>query len=100
MLKAARTYKEIGYDGMLMPDHVPNVDGDPDHIAGIRVRDRLHQGDHRGGERRSVETKNEKRRANRAGAGPAQGPPFLFLAPRRRGAEPRRNSFRVMQSER
>jgi mannonate dehydratase len=23
-----RTYKEVGYDGMLMPDHVPHVDGD------------------------------------------------------------------------
>ena len=35
MLKAARTYKDIGYDGMLMPDHVPNVDGDPDHMQGF-----------------------------------------------------------------
>jgi mannonate dehydratase len=35
MLQAARTYKEIGYDGMLMPDHVPNVDGDPDHMQGF-----------------------------------------------------------------
>jgi mannonate dehydratase len=35
MLKAARTYKEIGYDGMLMPDHVPSVDGDPDHMQGF-----------------------------------------------------------------
>jgi mannonate dehydratase len=35
MLKAARAYKEVGYDGMLMPDHVPNVDGDPDHMQGF-----------------------------------------------------------------
>jgi len=27
MLKAARVYKEVGYDGMLMPDHVPQVEG-------------------------------------------------------------------------
>ena len=27
MLKAMRTYKEVGYDGMLMPDHVPNIEG-------------------------------------------------------------------------
>jgi mannonate dehydratase len=27
MLKAMRTYKEVGYDGMMMPDHVPNVEG-------------------------------------------------------------------------
>ncbi len=35
MLQAARVYKEIGYDGMLMPDHVPTVDGDPDHSQGF-----------------------------------------------------------------
>ncbi|MSO29650.1 MAG: mannonate dehydratase [Acidobacteria bacterium] len=35
MLKAARVYKEVGYDGMLMPDHVPSVDGDPDHMQGF-----------------------------------------------------------------
>jgi mannonate dehydratase len=28
MLKALRTYKEVGYDGMLMPDHVPSITGD------------------------------------------------------------------------
>ena len=28
MLKAIRTYKEVGYDGMLMPDHVPKIEGD------------------------------------------------------------------------
>jgi mannonate dehydratase len=28
MLQAARTYKEVGYDGMLMPDHLPHTDGD------------------------------------------------------------------------
>jgi mannonate dehydratase len=27
MLKALRVYKEVGYDGMLMPDHVPQVEG-------------------------------------------------------------------------
>ncbi len=28
MLQAMRVYKEIGYDGMLMPDHVPRLEGD------------------------------------------------------------------------
>jgi mannonate dehydratase len=28
MLKAMRVYREVGYDGMLMPDHVPEVAGD------------------------------------------------------------------------
>jgi len=28
MLEALRVYKEVGYDGMLMPDHVPLVAGD------------------------------------------------------------------------
>jgi mannonate dehydratase len=27
-IAAIRTYKEAGYDGMLMPDHVPKIDGD------------------------------------------------------------------------
>jgi mannonate dehydratase len=29
MLKAMRVYKEVGYDGMMMPDHVPKIAGDP-----------------------------------------------------------------------
>ena len=29
MLKALRVYKEVGYDGMMMPDHVPRVAADP-----------------------------------------------------------------------
>ena len=28
MLKAARTYKEVGYKGMLMPDHAPALVGE------------------------------------------------------------------------
>lgn len=28
MLAALRVYKEVGYDGMLMPDHVPKIEGD------------------------------------------------------------------------
>lgn len=28
MIRAMRVYKEIGYDGMLMPDHVPIIEGD------------------------------------------------------------------------
>jgi mannonate dehydratase len=27
MLKAMRVYKDVGYDGMMMPDHVPHVEG-------------------------------------------------------------------------
>jgi mannonate dehydratase len=27
MLKAMRVYKEVGFDGMMMPDHVPTVEG-------------------------------------------------------------------------
>ena len=29
MAAAVRVYKEVGYDGMLMPDHVPVIQGDP-----------------------------------------------------------------------
>jgi len=28
-IHAIRVYKEVGYDGMLMPDHVPHIKGDP-----------------------------------------------------------------------
>jgi mannonate dehydratase len=28
MLKAMRVYQEVGFDGMMMPDHVPTIDGD------------------------------------------------------------------------
>jgi mannonate dehydratase len=28
MIRAMRTYKEVGYDGMLMPDHMPRIEGD------------------------------------------------------------------------
>jgi mannonate dehydratase len=28
MLAALRSYREVGYDGMLMPDHVPVIEGD------------------------------------------------------------------------
>ena len=28
MIEALRTYKEVGYDGTIMPDHVPHVGGD------------------------------------------------------------------------
>jgi mannonate dehydratase len=28
MLQAIKVYKEVGYDGMLMPDHVPRIPGD------------------------------------------------------------------------
>jgi len=28
MIECARTYRDVGYDGMLMPDHVPRIEGD------------------------------------------------------------------------
>jgi mannonate dehydratase len=31
MVQAVRTYREIGYDGMLMPDHIPNLPGAEAH---------------------------------------------------------------------
>ncbi|MFN0123221.1 MAG: mannonate dehydratase [Blastocatellia bacterium] len=33
MLRAMRVYKEIGYAGMLMPDHVPHIAGDPRGVS-------------------------------------------------------------------
>ena len=31
MLRALRVYKEVGYDGMVMPDHAPVIEGDAGH---------------------------------------------------------------------
>ena len=30
MPRALRVYREVGYDGMIMPDHVPSIEGDAD----------------------------------------------------------------------
>ena len=35
MLKAMRVYKEIGFDGMMMPDHVPTITGDARNAQGF-----------------------------------------------------------------
>ena len=35
MLKAMRVYKEVGYDGMMMPDHVPPIEGDENSLQGF-----------------------------------------------------------------
>lgn len=35
MLKAMRVYREVGYDGMMMPDHVPHIDGDQNNYQGF-----------------------------------------------------------------
>jgi mannonate dehydratase len=35
MLRAMRVYKEIGYDGMMMPDHVPSIEGDTGNLQGF-----------------------------------------------------------------
>jgi mannonate dehydratase len=32
MLKAMRVYRDIGYDGMMMPDHVPQIEGDANRL--------------------------------------------------------------------
>jgi mannonate dehydratase len=35
MLKAMRVYKEVGFDGMMMPDHVPKIAGDTNSYQGF-----------------------------------------------------------------
>lgn len=37
MLKAMRVFKEVGYDRMMMPDHVPAIPGDPGNYMGGKV---------------------------------------------------------------
>ena len=36
MIQAMRVYKEVGYDGMIMPDHLPTIPGDPGDYTGGR----------------------------------------------------------------
>jgi mannonate dehydratase len=35
MLNAMRTYREVGYDGMVMFDHIPSAPGDGDAGRGF-----------------------------------------------------------------
>jgi mannonate dehydratase len=35
MLKAMRVYRDVGYDGMMMPDHVPTIEGDANNLQGF-----------------------------------------------------------------
>ena len=43
MIRAMRVYKEVGYDGMIMPDHAPHIEGDEGGRAGVCFRVRLHR---------------------------------------------------------
>ena len=36
MIQAMRVYKEVGYDGMITPDHLPTIPGDPGDYTGGR----------------------------------------------------------------
>ena len=54
MLRAMRVYREVGYDGMMMPDHVPYDRRRHRQRAGLRLRMRLHQGADCRGRRRVV----------------------------------------------
>ena len=42
MLACMRTYKEIGFEGVLRPDHVPTVEGDSNAAAGYSAYGRLY----------------------------------------------------------
>ena len=35
MLKALRTFKEVGYEYMIMPDHVPGISGEESSQVGF-----------------------------------------------------------------
>jgi len=42
MLACMRTYRDIGFDGVLRPDHVPTVEGDSNENAGYSAFGRLY----------------------------------------------------------
>jgi mannonate dehydratase len=35
MLRAMRVYRDVGYEGMMMPDHVPSIEGDTGNLQGF-----------------------------------------------------------------
>jgi mannonate dehydratase len=37
MLALMRVFKDVGYDGMIMPDHVPSIPGDPGNYMGGKI---------------------------------------------------------------
>jgi mannonate dehydratase len=42
MLAAMRTYQEVGFDGVMRPDHVPTLEGDANDTPGYTTRGRLY----------------------------------------------------------
>jgi mannonate dehydratase len=42
MLACMRAYRDIGFDGVLRPDHVPTVEGDSNENAGYSAFGRLY----------------------------------------------------------
>ena len=42
MLECLRAYKDIGFEGVLRPDHVPTVEGDSNSNAGYSSFGRLY----------------------------------------------------------
>lgn len=42
MFEAMRTYREVGFDGPMRPDHVPTLDGESNEQAGYAMLGRLH----------------------------------------------------------
>ena len=65
MLRAVRTYKEVGYPYMLMPDHVPDIDGDEAEQVGSRTA----SGTSRRWSRRRTRWRGTERPAACVGAG-------------------------------
>jgi mannonate dehydratase len=42
MLEAMRCYREIGFTGVMRPDHVPTLEGDANDLPGYTTRGRLY----------------------------------------------------------
>jgi len=42
MLACMQAYKDVGFDGVLRPDHYPNIDGDPPNVADSPFFSRLY----------------------------------------------------------
>ena len=51
MVKAMRAFREVGFDGPMVEDHVPEMAGGPEQWPGQGVRTGLHESRHAGGGR-------------------------------------------------
>ena len=59
MLRALRTFNEVGYEYMIMPDHVPGISGRGTRASRLRLHIRLHPRTFAGGQRNLTKSRSD-----------------------------------------